>query len=158
MKLEPAIVAPWPAVEADHERAVIEQRGKLDELPFAVGQAERRQNLSDRWHLIAGLDIVGDAGNEPIVGRLELGKQLAQLAEIELEPLGQRGFETVGLRKRFRERLVDGFRLVQRRLRGQRDMGSMCIVLKQCLGRLIVTNGADFGHLSAEATARKSEI
>jgi hypothetical protein len=60
------------AVEADHARAVIEQRGKLDELPFAVGQAERRQNL--------------------------------------------------------------------------------------CLGRLIVTKGADFGHLSAEAAARKSEI
>jgi hypothetical protein len=33
MKLEPAIVAPRPAIEADHERAVI----KLDELSFAVG-------------------------------------------------------------------------------------------------------------------------
>ena len=34
----------------------------------------------------------------------------------------------------------------------------MCIVLKAMPGRLIVTKGADFGHLSAEAVARKSEI
>ena len=53
MKLEPAIVAPRPAVEADHERALIEQCGKLDELPLAVGQAELRQSLADRGHLVA---------------------------------------------------------------------------------------------------------
>ena len=74
MKLEPAIVAPGTAVEADHERALIEQRGKLDELPFAVGQAEIWQRLPDRGHLVARVDIVGDAGDEPIVGRLELGQ------------------------------------------------------------------------------------
>src|SRR5262249_22462202 len=103
-----------------------------DKLAFAVGQAEIRQGLADRGHPVAGADIVGDPGNEPIVGRLELGKQLARLPEIELEPLWQRGFETVGLQKRLSERLVYGSRLVQRRLRGQRDMDSMCIVLKQC--------------------------
>jgi len=64
-----------------------------------------------------------------IVGRLELGKQLARLAEIELEPLIQWRREMVGLQKRLGERLVYGFRLVQRRLRGARMMGSMCIVL-----------------------------
>jgi len=53
MKLEPAIVAPRPAIEADHKRAVIEQRGKPDELALAVGQAERGQSLADRGHLVA---------------------------------------------------------------------------------------------------------
>jgi hypothetical protein len=53
MKLEPAIVAPRTAIEADHERAVIEQRGKLDELALAVGQAERGQILPDRGYLVA---------------------------------------------------------------------------------------------------------
>jgi hypothetical protein len=53
MKLEPAIVAPRPAIEADDKRPVIEQRGKLDELSFAVGQAELRQILPDRGYLVA---------------------------------------------------------------------------------------------------------
>lgn len=132
MKLEPTIVAPWPAIEAYHVRALGQQCGELDKLTFAVGQAEIRQGLADRGHLVAGADIFGDPGNELIVGRLELGKQLAGLAEIEFESLIQRRWETVGPQKRLGERLVDGFRLVQRRLRGQRDMGSMCIVLKQC--------------------------
>src|SRR5262245_27639221 len=106
MKLEPAIVAPWPAIEADHKGALVQQCGKVDKLAFTVGQAEIRQGLADSGHPVAGADIVGDPGNEPIIGRLELGKQLARLPEIELEPLGQRGFETVGLQKRLSERLV----------------------------------------------------
>jgi hypothetical protein len=109
-------------------RGFVQQCGKLDRLALAVGHAEIGQDLADRWHLVGGADIVGDAGNELIVGRLKLGKQSARLTEIELEPLGQRGFEMVGHQKRLGERLVDGFRLVQRRLRGQRMMGSMCIV------------------------------
>ena len=126
MQLEPAIIAPGPAVEADHERTLREQRGKLDELPLAVGHAEIGQSLANLGDLVAVPDIGGDAGDELVVGRLHLRQQLARLAKIELEPLVQRSLEMVGLGERLGERLVQGFRFVQPRLR-RADKGSICI-------------------------------
>ncbi|MGC1347178.1 MAG: hypothetical protein WA863_14025 [Methyloceanibacter sp.] len=64
-------------------------------------------------HLVAVADIGGYAGDELIVGRLEIRKQSARLAEIELEPLIQRRGKLIGLEKGLGERLIDGFRLVQ---------------------------------------------
>ena len=87
MQLEPAIIAPGPAVEADNERTLREQRGKLNECPLAVGHAEVWQNLADLRDLVAILDVGCDAGDELVVCRLHLRQQLARLAKIELEPL-----------------------------------------------------------------------
>jgi hypothetical protein len=50
-------------------------------------------------HLVAVADIGGYAGDELIVGRLEIRKQRARLAEIELEPLIQRRGKLIALRK-----------------------------------------------------------
>ena len=126
MQLEPAIIAPWPAVETDHERTLREERGKLNELPLAVGHAEIWQSLANIGDLVAVQDIAGDAGDELVVSRLHLRQQLAQLAKIELEPLVQRGLEMVGLGERLGERLVEGFRFGQQRLR-RADKGSIRI-------------------------------
>jgi hypothetical protein len=78
--------------------------------------------------LIAVEDIRADAGDELIVGRLELRQKRARLTEIERKPLIQRSGKTVSLGKRLGKGLVDGFRLVQQRLRGQRIAAQLRIV------------------------------
>jgi len=128
VELEPAIVAPWPAVEAEHERFLFQERREPNELSIAVGHAELRQSRTNLRHLIAVEDIRADAGDELIVGRLELRQKRARLTEIERKPLIQRSGKTVSLGKRLGKGLVDGFRLVQQRLRGQRIAAQLRIV------------------------------
>ncbi len=50
--------------------AHLQQRGKLDKLALAVGQAEIRQGLADFGYLVARADIVGDACDELIVASI----------------------------------------------------------------------------------------
>jgi hypothetical protein len=75
-QLESTIVAPRPAIEADHERTFGDERGHLDQLAVAIGHEEIRHLLPDRWnHGVGAVSL--DALDELVVSRFEVGKQLA---------------------------------------------------------------------------------
>ncbi len=62
MQLEPAIAAPWPAVEADHQRSTSRELLELDETSLTVGQAEILKRFADFRHLAAGI-VVGQTSD-----------------------------------------------------------------------------------------------
>jgi len=100
MQLEPAIVAPRPAVEADDERPSAQERRKIDEMSLAIGHQKIGQSFAD-----GGDDNLGAVGlnarDEIVVGRLDIGKKSAGFSEIEFQPFVERSLKGI--------RLVEGF-------------------------------------------------
>src|SRR3990170_1816882 len=98
MQLEPAIVAPRPAVEADDERPSAQERDKIDDMPLAVGHQKIGQSFADGGN--ENIGAVGlNARGEIVVGRFEIGKKLAGFSEIEFQPLVERTSRASALSK-----------------------------------------------------------
>jgi hypothetical protein len=98
VQLEPAIVAPGPAIEADDDRALGNEGGTIDEIALAIGHGEIGQHLADGRHVLIGL-FARNALHESIIGRLKLGQELARLAEIKFQALLERPLEGIRLFK-----------------------------------------------------------
>jgi hypothetical protein len=81
-QFEPAIVAPGPAIEADHERPLRQQRVESDEVAFGVGQAKAGELAANRGNAVRG-GIGPDALDQPVIGAFEVRKQFARFAKIE---------------------------------------------------------------------------
>ncbi len=82
-------------------------------MAVAVGHQEIRQPLADGRHLLVGA-VLPDALHQLVVGRLEIRKQLARLAEIEFEARGKRCVKHIRLLKCLAQRLLEGFRFGQK--------------------------------------------
>ncbi len=106
MQLEPAIVAPGAAIEADHQRALTQQRGKIDQPALAIGHYEIGELVADgRNESIGAVGL--NARDELVVGGLEIGEKLARFPEIELQPLIERSLDGIRLAKGFGQSLFE---------------------------------------------------
>src|SRR5680860_116161 len=100
MQLEPAIIAPRPAVEADDELPSSQERRKIDEMALAVGQQKIGQSFADGGNENIGA-VGANARDEFVIGRLQIGQKLSGFSEVELQPFIERRIKGI--------RLVEGF-------------------------------------------------
>ena len=105
MQFQSAIIAPGPAVEADDERPLAQQRLQGDEAAVGIGHQEVRQHFANRRNKKVRLALF-QARDEVVIGRFEIWKKLARLGEIELQPLVERSLKGIGLGERLCPLLV----------------------------------------------------